>query len=725
MNRSLRVLTVADVSPVAEAGGAERMLWEQASRLARLGHEVRILSRAPAPGAAGWLDRQGVRIRHFPVERRSPLRFLRSAITGARRAADRALAEAASDVLHLHQPLSGYAVLSSPAGRRIPSLYTFHSPAPLEYRWRVGMTGHHRAGVAGAVGAALLWLLEGACLRRATRVHVLSDFSARLLWRLYRVPSDRVVRIPGSVDPERFRPAADPDGVRKALGLPAAVSILLSVRNLEPRMGLDRLLRALAILRRHVPDVLLLIGGTGSLRNELESLAASLGLGEHVRFLGFVPEGELPLYYQTADAFVLPTRALEGFGLVTVEALACGTPVLGTPVGATPEILRPLDSGLMFRDTTPEAIARGLREFLDARRRDPVAYEALREACRGHAKARYGWDDAVTRLEETLEQLAGRRPGPPDPVSNCPACGDPIRARDLCYLGTPYLRCTRCGTRVVAARPTEAVLRRHYETEYPNRHGHEAVDAPRGSVFTALLGRLEQRRPPGRLLDVGCGGGHLPQEAARHGWRAVGSDLSSQACRRARGSRALPVVQAESAAIPVGDGRLDAVTFVNVLDHVLDPLGALGEAHRVLAPGGHLVIRVPNAAFHRPWVRLLAALGPVARYYGWDGYPVLHLYAFGPGGLRRLVERAGFRVVDVRNSVPSGQAPECPRDGLRRIVAVVCRKLTAVTAGAAVVVSGGWCLWAPSIELYAEKPGGGDGLGHRPPVQASVETAGP
>lgn len=419
MTAPLRILVASDTSPVAVEGGGERVLWEQASRLARSGHDVRVVARALRETLPETVELEGIRIRHFRVDRRSMLGFLRSAMLEARRAALRELAERDADVLHLYQPLSAYGVLRSAAGRRIPSLYTFLSSAPLEYRSRRGMTPYHRGGWAGGLITVFLWLIEGACLKRATRIHVLSDFSAKVLWKLYRISPDRLVKIPGGVDTERFQPVADRRATRKALGLPASGPLLFTIRNLEARMGLDALIRATGILRRRLPDVLVLLGGAGSRREELESLAASLDLKDHVRFLGFVPEEQLPRYYQAADAFVLPTRELEGFGLVTVEALACGTPVLGTAVGATPEILRPLDPRLMFRDTRPEAMADDLRRFLDADGRDPAAGQRLRQACRDHATAHYRWDDAVGHLERTLQELANRRGVPADPVPTC------------------------------------------------------------------------------------------------------------------------------------------------------------------------------------------------------------------------------------------------------------------------------------------------------------------
>ena len=410
----LRVLMVSDVSPSLPEGGGERMLWEQAWRLAARGHDVRIVSRAHTDGGeASATIREGVRLRPFGVDRRTSVSFAVSAMLAARRAVNRELRDQPAEVLHVHQPLAGYGAFRAPAARRLPSLYSFYSPAPLEFRARRGMTAHHRGGWRGRFGFVALRAIERACLRHATLIHVLSDFSAGQLWRLYRIPPERIVKIPGAVAADRFVPAADREAVRRTLGLPTDRPLLFTVRNLEARMGLDQLIRALAVLTRDARAPLLLIGGAGSLRGELESLRDALGLGEHVRFLGFVSDEALPLYYQAADLFILPTRELEGFGLVTVEALACGTPVLGTPVGATPEILVPLEPSLVFRGLAPEVMAEDIRRFLERQARDPEAHARLRQACRRHAETHYDWAGAIGALEGALARLAGgARRGP-------------------------------------------------------------------------------------------------------------------------------------------------------------------------------------------------------------------------------------------------------------------------------------------------------------------------
>src|SRR5437016_10993015 len=131
---------VSDVSPSPAEGGGTRMLWEQSSRLVARGHDVRVVCRATTDGEAATAEPQGVRIRRFAVDRRTVRGFVVSSVLGARRVVTLELRDAPADVLHVHQPLAGVGVLMSPAVRGLPRLYSFHSPAPLEFRSRRGMT---------------------------------------------------------------------------------------------------------------------------------------------------------------------------------------------------------------------------------------------------------------------------------------------------------------------------------------------------------------------------------------------------------------------------------------------------------------------------------------------------------------------------------------------------------------------------------------------------------
>jgi len=164
-------------------------------------------------------------------------------------------------------------------------------------------------------------------------------------------------------------------------------------------MGIEQLLRALRTLP--ATDVSVAIVGGGMLTNELRNLGSALGLDGRVTFVGQVPEDELPDWYRAADLFVLPTVAYEGFGMATVEALASGTPVVGTPAGATPELLEPLDPRLVAGGSDADSLAVAIQDAL------AFVDDEFRKRCRDYAVARFGWEQVVRAWEKELVALGG------------------------------------------------------------------------------------------------------------------------------------------------------------------------------------------------------------------------------------------------------------------------------------------------------------------------------
>ncbi|MFH1993111.1 MAG: glycosyltransferase family 4 protein [Pseudomonadota bacterium] len=147
------------------------------------------------------------------------------------------------------------------------------------------------------------------------------------------------------------------------------------------------------------------VGGEGVERKNLESLIRAFGLENDVMLTGFISADLLPDFYGAADCFILPTRSLEGFGLVTPESMACGTPVLGTPVGGTKEILSGFDAQFLFRDTSPESMADGIRFAIEEYFYDKNRYDALRLRCREYAKKNYSWERHIDQLKSILEEI--------------------------------------------------------------------------------------------------------------------------------------------------------------------------------------------------------------------------------------------------------------------------------------------------------------------------------
>ncbi len=149
-----------------------------------------------------------------------------------------------------------------------------------------------------------------------------------------------------------------------------------------------------------MPDALILIAGWGGLARELEGQIASAGVQEHVRLLGYVEEERLPLMYQAADLSIVPTVALEGFGLVVVESLAAGTPVLVTPIGGLPEVVRGLAAELVLPDASVGAIADGLIAALTGRMRLPTP-----SACSQFARDHYAWPKIAGQVGQAYQDV--------------------------------------------------------------------------------------------------------------------------------------------------------------------------------------------------------------------------------------------------------------------------------------------------------------------------------
>jgi glycosyltransferase involved in cell wall biosynthesis len=294
-------------------------------------------------------------------------------------------------------------------------VYNYLSPWSEEYRTRalqgrlpLADPATVRPLPAESALIALRKRLERGVLQRSRRAILMTESMADICCDLHGLSREKIVVIPGGVDTDRFRPLPDRRSVRRALGLQENETLIFTVRNLVPRMGLGNLIEAMQSVLRSLPRGVCIIGGDGPLKAALCDRAEELRLGDRVRFAGFIPEADLPGYYGAADLFVLPTAALEGFGLVTVEALACGTPVVGTPVGGTPEILRGLDPALILQGAEPNAIAAGILTALDR----VVGHEEWRARCRDYAVANYSWQVVVDRVEAVLLDVAKGAPTP-------------------------------------------------------------------------------------------------------------------------------------------------------------------------------------------------------------------------------------------------------------------------------------------------------------------------
>jgi asparagine synthase (glutamine-hydrolysing) len=360
-------------------GGLNRVYFELVKHLPQVNVEVHGL----VAGTALVTQNSGGMIEGFAPSSES----LVPRLLAARRFAAPLLNSDPKLLVVSHFSLYTAPVLDELAGH--PLVVHFHGP------WGLEGGAERQSGLTVRVKTAV----ERAVYRRASAFIVLSRPFGHILERRFGVPPTKIHVIPGGVDVTRFAVRESRAECRAALAWPQDRPIVLAVRRLMRRMGLDDLVRATARIRERVPNILVLIAGDGPVRGELERLIASLGLEDNVGLLGFVPDAMLPSAYRGADLTVVPTVSLEGFGLIVAESLAAGTPCFVTPVGGLPEAVLGLSRALVLRSTGAEAIADGLIKALTGAAVLPSARE-----CVDFARRHYDWPVIAERVRLVYEE---------------------------------------------------------------------------------------------------------------------------------------------------------------------------------------------------------------------------------------------------------------------------------------------------------------------------------
>ncbi len=287
-----------------------------------------------------------------------------------------------------HFAQNGFAALGGI--RELPFVVHFQGPWALESRAEGGSMPAYR----------VKHFVESRVYRRADVAITLSHAFARLLEEEFAVAPDRIRVVPGGTEVQRFNIVTTQREARDTLGWHPDRPTVLCVRRLVRRVGLDVLIDAAVELRRRIPDVRVVIAGNGPLRDELAARILAQGLQHTVSLIGFLPDESLPIAYRAADLSVVPTVALEGFGLVTVESLAAGTPCVVTDVGGLSEIMRPLAPHLVVPSRSSGQLAETLAAALLKQTPLPSAAE-----CHVYARDNFDWSVVGERTAAIYHSL--------------------------------------------------------------------------------------------------------------------------------------------------------------------------------------------------------------------------------------------------------------------------------------------------------------------------------
>lgn len=367
-------MRVALVSPydMDAPGGVQQHVANLASELRRLGDEVTVV--APGRRSRGGVQGVGPSVRVSFNDSVAPV-GLRPDLVGRTR---RALEALQPDVVHVHEPIVPWVSLVATTSSPAPVVATFHAWSDRDRAYRLASR-----------------LLRPALARIDAHLAV-SPAAAAYHGTVLGRPPESFTIVPNGVDVARFRDATPFPQMREQPSL-------LFVGRLEPRKGLDQLLHAMTHLKTTRPDLRLYVVGDGPDRDRCQQLLPAR-LRSDVVFLGRVEADELPRFYASCDLFVAPALGGESFGIVLIEAMAAGCPVVASDIPGYASVVTDGVDGRLVPPRDPTALAAAIGLLLD----HPSLARALADTA-SRTVDRYDWSAVAQQVRAVYQQVVGDR----------------------------------------------------------------------------------------------------------------------------------------------------------------------------------------------------------------------------------------------------------------------------------------------------------------------------
>ena len=367
-------------------GGIERVVYEQNKRLLQKRFELIVLTNRI--GTAKQYSYDGIRVRCYDslsIGFRLGIPYPVPNVTSYK-----AFLESvkSSDLIHAH----GHPYLSSFVAAKLAKRYA--KPFVLTQHNTFIKYGNFWDTVERlndfAVGKAVL--------KEADKIIVVSNATMRYVLSLGADP-EKIELLYNGVDLERFKPLTGvKDAVREKIGISKNAVVVITVRRLVYKNGVDTLIDSAKIAIKKNPRLVFLAVGEGPDFAEVKARIEQLGIGNNFRLMGFVSDEDLPLYYNAADFFVLPSKSGEGLPLVALEAMACGLPVVATKVGGISEVIME-GYGKIVPPDNPDALAEAVLDFSHRE------LSALKNGLRSRIEQKFSWDKNVERLVKIYEEF--------------------------------------------------------------------------------------------------------------------------------------------------------------------------------------------------------------------------------------------------------------------------------------------------------------------------------
>ena len=377
--------------PPRIVGGIARHCNGLARALAHNGHDVHVVT-LDFPGAPIYEEFNGINVYRASTELGHPNfltwaflfnHFLEKKLAGVSRNVD-------FDVVHVHDWLTGFAGISFKHQMQKPLVSTIHGT---EIGRAQGLHNPDSLTIDG---------IEWWTTYEANKIIVTSASMKAEIQGHFHLPPEKIEIVPNGIDTKRYNASVDQSAVKGRYGVHPDEKLVLCVGRLVPQKGIEYLIRAVPQIARRYPNSKFIIVGEGWLRGHLEYIARSTGHQWKITFTGWIPDQELIALLNSADALVVPS-IYEPFGIVALEGMAAGVPVVASDVGGLAEIVEHEHTGILAYSRSPESIAWAVDRVLS----DPNHSKEMAQNAQQMVQKTYSWEAIAIRTAKIYKEVVG------------------------------------------------------------------------------------------------------------------------------------------------------------------------------------------------------------------------------------------------------------------------------------------------------------------------------
>jgi len=375
--------------PPRVVGGIARHCEGLAKALVQQNHEVHLFT-LDFPGSPNYEEMDGVKVYRTSTELGHPNfltwvllfnHFLTKRMADVSRSVD-------FDVIHVHDWLAAFSGISFKHYLKKPMVLTVHST-------EIGRAQGLRSPDSFSINGIEWWATY-----EADRVIVCSQSMKNEIGGHFNLPLDKVDVIPNAIDPTKYQTSVERGSVRQRYGVGYGEKLILCVGRLVPQKGIEYFIRAIPSIAKRYPEAKFIIVGEGWSRDILEAEARASGQGRKIQFTGFASDKEVINLMTSADVLVVPS-VYEPFGIVALEGMASGVPVVASQVGGLSEVIEHNRTGLFVYPRSPESIAWGIDRVLS----DPDHAKWLTENAKEKLHKAYSWEAVAMKTVEVYRKV--------------------------------------------------------------------------------------------------------------------------------------------------------------------------------------------------------------------------------------------------------------------------------------------------------------------------------